>query len=516
MTGLERQVRIHSGSHHVLRRYLTPFYVFTLGLALALAFSACDRKGSLKTGSDAATKEANLARTASPTTPSIRGEFSGTPTVLPDIPATPNVKTPSALGVTADNLRGIQVKVWYPWSGATGAAMQAVLDEFNRTNQWGISVQASGYEGFGRLDEAVESALVTGSLPDVLVDYGYQAQHWDGSGVLTDLTPYVTDPVWGLNSDEQADFYPVFWMEDILKGNSGLTRRIGIPYFRSAYMMFYNQSWAEELGYPSPPTTPEDFRVRACAAAEAFTRQGDKSTRGKGGYLITLQPGEAEGWIYAFGGEITNPYALGYVFITPETSQAFATLKGLQASGCAWLEADGEPQVEFANRRALFITGSLYDIPAQKEAFVQAGNKDEWTVIPFPSNQHSAVDTYGPSLLMTRSSAAQQLASWLVMEWLVYPPNQAELVRKLEVYPTRQSTMSYLGNSAEFGSQWATALELIPDAHSEPSLASWSTMRWALKDAATELFSQQFNASQIPELLRKLDDVAAEIFSQVH
>ena len=60
---------------------------------------------------------------------------------------------------------------------------------FNRTNQWGITVQASAYEGFGSLDDAMEQAFTSGTLPDVLVDYGYQAQHWDGSGMVVDLDP---------------------------------------------------------------------------------------------------------------------------------------------------------------------------------------------------------------------------------------------------------------------------------------------------------------------------------------
>ena len=98
--------------------------------------------------------------------------------------------------------------------------MQAILDEFNRTNQWGITVQASAYEGFGRLDEAVESALLANTQPDVMVDYGYQARHWDGVEALVDLTPYVNDPVWGLTSDEQADFYPSFWEEDLVTNNN--------------------------------------------------------------------------------------------------------------------------------------------------------------------------------------------------------------------------------------------------------------------------------------------------------
>jgi len=516
MTGLERLVRIHSGSHRVLRRYLTPFYGIALGLAFVLAFSACDRKGAVKPGSATVTPAAVFALTASPAPGSTQALRTHTPTSLPAIPPTPNERTPSNLGVTTTELRGLRVNLWHPWTGATGAALQAILDEFNRTNKWGITVQVNAYEGFGRLDEEVESALTSDSLPDVLVDYGYQARHWDGSGVLTDLTPYVNDPVWGLTSDDQADFYPGFWAEDqVNAGSTRQTRRLGIPFYRSAYGLLYNQSWARALGYPNPPTTPEDFRVRACAAAESIARQGDKSNLGKGGWLITPQPGALIGWIYAFGGEFTNSDSTGYLFNTIETRRAFEYLKGLQESGCAWYDSGAEAQNEFANRQALFVVGSLFDIEAQREAFNQAGNTDEWMVIPFPSSNHPVVDTYGPSLLIAQSTPAQQLAAWLVVEWLVYPPNQAEWVKELETYPTRQSTLSYLSVAASASPHWAQALELLPDSRSEPSLASWGVVRWTLEDASAQLFDLQFGANQIPSLLENLDSVAAEIFSQV-
>jgi ABC-type glycerol-3-phosphate transport system substrate-binding protein len=280
-------------------------------------------------------------------------------------------------------------------------------------------------------------------------------------------------------------------------------------------VLFYNQSWARELGYPNPPTTPEDFRVRACAAAESIARQGDKSNLGKGGWLITPQPGALAGWIYAFGGGITNPEAAGYLFSTPETRQAFEYLKGLQESGCAWFETGVEVQNEFANRHALFVVGSLFDIPSQQAAFAQAGSADEWMVVPFPSGNQPVVDTYGPSLLIMQSTPAQQLAAWLVVEWLVYPPNMADWVKVLETYPASQSTLSYLGEAVRLNPKWAESLDLLPDAHSEPSIASWSVMRWALEDATTQLFNPQFSADQIPALLENLDSVAAEIFTQV-
>ena len=255
------------------------------------------------------------------------------------------------------------------------------------------------------------------------MDYVYQAQHWDVSSMVADLNPYVNDTVWGLTGIEQADFYQGFWAEDLIKANgSNPTRRLGIPYYRSAYVLFYNHSWAKELGFPTPPATPQDFRAQACAAARAISEQGDKAALRKGGWLITPQPGAWVGWIYAFGGEIANLKTSGYSFNTAETRQTLEYLKGLQVSGCAWSDSSVEPQSSFTSRQALFVVGSLYDIPAQQEAFAQAGSTDVWTVIPFPSSRQPVLDTYGPSLVITRSTPAEQLAAWLVVKWLVYPP----------------------------------------------------------------------------------------------
>jgi multiple sugar transport system substrate-binding protein len=509
-------VQNYSGSHQELRRYLTLFYGFALGLALVLAILAIIQQRNVTPEAATITQVGSFSQTAASTPDSTQGHNLSKPTQLPAIPPTPNEGTPSTLGVTTAELRGVQVTLWQPWTGTTGTLMQTILDEFSRTNQWGITVQTSAFEGFGRLDEAVEAGITTKTLPDVLVDYGYQAQHWNRDGVVTDLTPYVNDPVWGLAGVEQTDFYPGFWAEDLVRGTStNQTRRLGIPFYRSAYVLFYNQSWARELGYPNPPTTPQDFRAQACAGAQAITEQGNKSNPRIGGWLITPQPGVLVSWIYAFGGEITNPDAPGYLFNTTETRQAFEFLKELQVSGCAWSDAGVDPQSEFASRQTLFVVGSLFDIPAQREAFAQAGNADEWLVIPFPSSSQPVVDTYGPTLLITQSTPAQQLAAWLVVKWLVYPPNLIEWVKAIETFPTRQSTLSYLSEATSASSQWGEALGLLPDAHSEPSLTSWSVMRWALNDALTELMSPQLSADQIPSLLEKLDSVASEIFIQV-
>jgi len=508
-------VPTYPSPNNPLRRYLTPFYCLALGLAFILALEACSRKATL--APEPTSTLASPVQVTAKASFGTQAHTKATPTALPPIPATPDESTPSPLGVSAAQLNGLKVSLWYPWSGVSGDSFQAILDGFNNSNQWGIQVEARGYGDYGSLDDAMELALASGSLPDVIVDYGYQARRWGTMGILAPLNPYFADRVWGLTPEEGADFYPAFWSEDLTSvGYAGEPTRLGVPYYRSAYALFYNQTWAEELGYPDLPITPEDFRVRACAAAETVRQDGDKTNLGKGGWLVTPDPGALVGWIYAFGGDITNPDGAGYLFNTNATTQAFEYLKGLQDSGCAWTGSDVDAQVAFASRLALFVVGSLTDVSTQRAAFATAGSTDNWVVIPFPSNNKPVVVTYGPSLFVTDSTPARQLASWLVIEWLVYPPNQASFVQELGVYPTRQSTLRYLIHTEDAGTQWAQALGLLPDVRGEPTLISWSILRWALSDATSQLFSQKFMVDQIPALVGNLDGVAKEIFDKVH
>jgi hypothetical protein len=56
---------------------------------------------------------------------------------------------------------------------------------------------------------------------------------------------------------------------------------------------------------------------------------------------------------------------------------------------------------------------------------------------------------------------------------------------------------------------------MLPSARSEPPFPSWGTVRWAVSDAATQLFRYYFTARQVPELLKLLDQTAAELHEAV-
>lgn len=191
-------------------------------------------------------------------------------------------------------------------------------------------------------------------------------------------------------------------------------------------------------------------------------------------------------------------------------------LHGLVDDECAWIGEGLEIVETFAARGALLYAGSMAGLEAQEAAMRLAGNNDEWTVIAFPSaNGGATIPTYGPTLIITKSTPEQELAAWLALKWLVSPENQANWVRASHYYPTRESTLDFLDSALTNNEKWSAAIDLLPYARAEPVYASWRVMRWSLSDAMVELFSPEFESEEIPALLVRLDAVAEEIHTQV-
>jgi ABC-type glycerol-3-phosphate transport system substrate-binding protein len=415
-------------------------------------------------------------------------------------------------------LQGATIEFWHPWPGELGEAVRAAVADFNAGNEHGLSVSEVYQGNYNQLYTRVDEALAAGNPPDLVVAYNYQLAAWEAA--LADLRPFVADPTWGLPADEQADFYPVFWEQDVLDGV-----RLGFPAQRSALLLYYNQTWARALGFAAPPQSPEDFKEQACAAALANRLDSDPENDRTGGWVVNTSPGGMLSWMYAFGSEIVPEDGEGYRFETPETAAALSFLKDLYDNGCAWkLDrsdtavgfAQGEfAGAEFAARQALFATGSLAELPAQATAMQAAGNRDEWTVIAFPSpGGQPVMDVFGPSFAIFQNSAEEQMAAWLFVRWLAQPEQGARLAQAGNTFPLRAAAAEALAEYADGHPQWAAALALLPYARSEPAGASWSAVRWVVADVGTQLFRSYFTAERIPATLELMEATAAELHGQ--
>ncbi len=449
-----------------------------------------------KTG-DSMQRESTKSPAAPDRTPTPR------PTALPT----------SLIDVAAEELNGTVLEYWHVWSGEPGSLTVSLVEEFNATNPWGIDVQANYAGSYDSLNEQVLLAMQEGNTPDLVAAFDHQALNWDRADEITvDLREYISDPVWGLSEQEQADFYPIFWQP----GNSD-DKRIGVPVQRSSQLLFYNTSWAKELGFRSAPTTTAQFKAQACAAAKANLDDDIPENDATGGWVISTDYSTVLGWLYAFGNPILRPDGNGYRFNTPEVKNTLEYLRELYEGGCSWLSEDQSSEDAFAARQALFATGSVTSIPFQQDALDRAGSDDEWTVIPFLGPDGDlATPVYGPSYVLLGSTPERQLASWLFAKWLLSPENQGRWVQAAGSYPLQASALDHLDRSAKTPPQWSAAVDLLDYAQPEPGLSSWETVRWAVSDAATQLFRWYFTMEQLPDTVKLLDRTAAELHNRSH
>ena len=442
-----------------------------------------------------------FASTPTPFAPGIPSATTSPAETLTSTPAT------SSLSVQPEVLRGKQVNVWHPWFGAEASLFESQVAQFNSENEWGIVVSGASQGSYGELFQRMDAAVEASSLPQVVVAFPEHALAW-GEQVV-DLNAYVTDPEYGWDPFEIADFPTAIWSQDEVDG-----KRFGVPAQRTARFLLYNQSWARELGFDSPPATPAEFEQQACAAHRAAGSDADPNNDALGGWLIDTHPMTPLSWMIAFGGGVEEEG--GYRFLSPGNIAAFRFVKIMQQENCAWIASPDLTAAErFARRQALFATASLEELPDQTRAFSAAGSTDEWTVLKFPGDEQEALVVYGSSFIILESDDATQLASWLFVRWVLSPENQARWVESTGLFPLRDSTMELLAEYAASHPQWVAAVNLLPEGRTTPRFASWRLVRVMLEDGFRDMFDvirhPDLTEGQVPLILKQMDETAHDL-----
>ncbi len=421
-------------------------------------------------------------------------------TTTPPTPPSPV----SRLNVEADALQGITVDVWHPWRGPEASLFEQQVQDFNRINPWGISVQAEGMQTYTELFERISPTIYGPDRPDVVISLPEHALIWDEDEAVLDLNPYVNDPLFGLSDTEISDFPTVFWAQDEVNG-----KRYGVPAQRTGRFILYNLTWAKELGFDDPPASADQFKQQACAGNKSKLSDEDPQNDGTGGWLVDTHPMTALSWLLSLGGSVIEED--GFRFLTPENIDAFRFVKGLSESGCAWKSTAEDPISKFADRSALFATASLEELPGVAREFAQAENSDEWTILPFPGHSNSVFVIYGSSYIQFKSDDEDQLAAWLFIRWMLQADNQAKWVQSTALFPLRASAMNYLSDYSASHPQWALATSLIPQGRLTPQLPEWKTVRVMLGDGFNQMFRVDVPTGQVPAILAQMDAIVTDL-----
>jgi multiple sugar transport system substrate-binding protein len=442
--------------------------------------------------------------------------------------ATPGGATPTAEVVAADTLvptitptatataiptldpkfRGQTISFWHPWQGELARQVDAAVAEFNSSNEWKLTVKARPFYSVGALDEAVALGLQDKSqaLPDVIAGTSEQLAAWSAAqGGVIPLDPYINHAQFGLSADEIKAYNPVFWGQDQAGEN-----RLGLPALRTARVIFYNETWAKELGFNAAPKSPDEFKAQACAAAKKNNTAKVLEMYGTGGWLIDNDALTTLSWLGAFGAQVI-PTEAGkpYTFDGAESQKAVVFLRGMLNDGCAWLASTPAPYEYFAQRKALFYTGTLPDLYAQQRWQEKSKSKDAWRVLPFPgADGKPLIYSSGYSYAIMASKPETELAAWLFLRWMEKPGTAAKLIQALPSLPVSSGVETALNpNKNTF--PWNMILPLTGTARAAPALASWLEVHRLVEDASWQIYHG--TTEGLAQILPALDQAIKEM-----
>ena len=338
----------------------------------------------------------------------------------------------------ADVVPAKEITFWHNHSGDREPILQKVVDDFNATNEWGITVKAEMSGKYDDIYKKMLPVLNTADVPDIVVGYQNQIAMYQLDGAIWDMNEIIDNPTYGLSAEDQADFLPTFFKQDVYSLYDN--QRLGLAPNRSMEVMYYNLSWLKQMGYEAPPTTVEEFKQMACdAVANPFEKGMGEDT--PVGYAVRMDASNFASWVFAFGGDIFDYTTNQFTLDSPEAVEAWTFLQDLARNGCLRV-VDG------------------YD---DQKQFGQGTNFD------------------GASVSIPKSTPERQLAAWLFIKYYTSKDVQTYWATETQYFPVRKSVAAEMVDFFGTYPPYETAWNLIEFGAFEPPVPGYDPIREEMK-----------------------------------
>jgi len=452
----------------------------------------------------AATTAPAAAATSAPAKPAEAAK----PVAVSNPPTTPEMV--DSVDLTGKN---IEVVYWHNRPEKDQQLLQQMLDEFNKSNPYGIKARAEiAGASYNDVYNKVSAAIQAGQPPEISVAYQNQAAFYRASDAVIDLNPFVKSKKYGLTDDDQKDFYQAFLDGDLNPQFNN--ERLGFPTQRSMEVMYYNADWLKQLGYNEPPKDWKTWEEAACKASDAGAN--------KYGWAFRHDASNFASQVFSRGGRILAPDGQSYVFNSDAGVQTTATIQRLFKNKCAVeippSERNGE-QNRFAAGQVLFVFASSSGLPFYQDA-VSKGSNFKWDIGLLPNDGKPAVNLYGASVSVYKTSPEKEVAAWLVVKFLSEKAQTSKWAINTGYLPVRQSAKPDVVAAYKADPKWGAAadsyakmFDWIPFGMVEATVAGYDPVRDIIdKEVATKAAT---DASADPKKLvddavKKSNDILKE------
>jgi len=403
--------------------------------------------------------------------------------------------------------KGQTIVYWnqYQKDSAQEKTMTAIVDQFNKSNEWGITVTASFQGSYGDISKLVNAGITSGELPNLTAGYANDAASYARDNSAIDLAPYISSAKWGLGATPDIN-------QGLITADTVDGKVLAFPNQSSAQVIAYNQTLLTKLGFDAPPTTIDDFKAQTCAASKATDDKGNKVM----GFPITPDASAFESWVASQGGAIYHDGA--FDFSSDAVLNTLKLYSDLYKQGCAYMPAKQfAEQTDFNNGLVPFYVTSTAGFTFIISGFQKSGVTADWKIMTFPhTDGNEIIQAFVPSIIMMPSTPEKQLASWLFLKYLATPEAATQWSAGTGYFNPVPSTADAL-KTATF-----TADGLAPyfnDAnalfgkeglkvYASPSVSSYSKVRDLISTAIADVTSNGKDPADVAKTLQTAADAA--------
>ncbi|MBQ5696174.1 MAG: extracellular solute-binding protein [Clostridium sp.] len=323
----------------------------------------------------------------------------------------------------------VTIEMWHYMNGKQAEALQSIIDDFNSSNELGITVKASAQGNIADLNKKVIAASQSNTLPAIINVYPDIATGLIEQNKLVDLDAYVNNETVGMAEDLKNDFVPDFVKE---LSQWGENKIYGFPMTKSTEVVYVNKTLLEKIGYTVDDLKDLTFEKLAEISQKSKEQLGipgfgfDSSSNA---FISTLKEDgldfvELDGKI-----NVVNDWSKEFMqfFRNEVQSGAFRTTTSEE-------KFLSDP---FSNQRVLMYQGSSAGF-----AHINTNGAFDIAVVevPYFEGKDKAVIQQGASLFATTDvSPEEQYAAYEFMKFATNTENTAKFATATGYLPVRKS-----------------------------------------------------------------------------
>jgi len=373
-----------------------------------------------------------------------------------------------------------------------------LIDEFNTTNSYSITVQGQYIGGYSQLREQVISTTKSnGDLPNIVVGYPNDFAEYARYGKIRFLDDYLNDPAIG--TVNLSDFYP--GMIDYYRLSQYGNQLSGLQHGRSIEIMYYNADMLSSAGI-TVPTTWDTFETAVISI----------TTNTVSGTIPSIDASRFATWLWSRGGDLLANDLKHARFHEQPGIDSLLLFQNLINAGYARL-GDRYLDGVFGNGEVGFTFSSSSAIPYYRSS-MENGVQQAWGVARVPAlSGNEVVDSYGGGLAVLHHSEAEDLASWRFIWWLAEREQTARWAALSGYFPVRVSAETHISMTQKLASdpQYAQAHALLPLGRTELAIRDYNTIRAILANAMDDILRNGANVTTTLQIAAtEVDNLLAE------